>query len=425
MRNLLFLILVLVAAPLSAQDREQAAARRCQSVLRSSLVNFYLPDCVDQQHGGYLEELDEAGNFTTGEKFLTLQARQLWFFSLLAQNEIELESALDAAKSGYDFLLANFHDEQAGGFFTKTTADGTPSDRRKHVYPNAFVIYALVEYHRASGDAEALAHALDLFETLEKHCYDKQFGGYQEFFYDDWTPIRDPKESGYIGAINTKTYNSHLHLLEAFTELYEVTKNPLVGRRLSELILINTVTVKHPKLPCNIDGWTREWKMIESDRNLRASFGHDVECVWLVMEAMKALGRPTELIQDWGQSLCNYSIEHGYDNEYGGFCYTGPLNGKSDDRQKVWWTQAEAMVAMLTLFEMTGESRYLELFHQTFDFTDKHVVADKGSWWNTRNANGALSDNQSRTSMWQGGYHNGRALILCQEMLERISSQPK
>ncbi|MFN3190060.1 MAG: AGE family epimerase/isomerase [Aureliella sp.] len=416
-----FAIIIAASASLAAQEREQEAIRRCRNLLETSLVDFYLPHCVDPIHGGYLEKLDEAGQFASGEKFLTLQARQLWFFSLLAKEGIQRDPALKAAKSGHDFLMAHFHDKEEGGFFTKTTGDGTPSDRRKHVYPNAFVIYSLVEYHRASGNADALAQATELFNVLEEHCHDKRFGGYQEFFYADWSPILDPKESGYVGAINTKTYNSHLHLLEAFTELYEATHNPLVGQRLSELILINTATVKHPSLPCNIDGWTREWKMIESERNLRASYGHDVECAWLVLEASKALGRPTNLLKNWAKSICDYSIEYGFDHQHGGFCYTGPLASNSDDRQKVWWTQAEAMVAMLTMYEMTDDDHYLDLFHNTFEFTDAHLVAKEGSWWNTRNADGTQGENKSRTSMWQAGYHNGRALLRCEEILKRIS----
>ncbi|HBE69165.1 MAG TPA: hypothetical protein DDW52_13525, partial [Planctomycetaceae bacterium] len=224
---------------LSAQSgtaSNQQTADLCRSLLRTSIVDFYLPKCVDTSHGGYLEDLNEKGQFTTREKFLTLQARQLWFFSSLALIDEQKDAALKAADSGYDFLRSYFYDSELGGYVTKTNAAGEVIDARKHAYPNAFVIYAFVEYYRATGKQEALVAAQELFRTLDQHCYDRQHGGYQEFFYRDWRLITDPKESGYVGAINTKTYNTHLHLLEAFAQLYRVWPDRLVAERLSQLI---------------------------------------------------------------------------------------------------------------------------------------------------------------------------------------------
>ena len=215
MRAVVILICVCALTPIgSAQESNRDAARRCRRMLERSLVDFYLPACVDTEHGGYLEVLDDDGRFVGGEKFLTMQARQLWFFSALAVANIRREESLKAADSGYRFLRKHFFDESEGGYFTKVTRDGTPTDRRKHVYPNAFVIYALVEFHRASATTAALQQARELFLTLEEHCHDERHGGYHEFFDEHWNLITDPKESGYVGAVGTKTYNSHLHLLE-------------------------------------------------------------------------------------------------------------------------------------------------------------------------------------------------------------------
>ncbi|WP_158222687.1 AGE family epimerase/isomerase [Rhodopirellula sp. MGV] len=404
-----------------AQVSVSVTPEQCRSLLETSLVDFYLPGSLDKEFGGYFEELGRDGDFVPTDKFLTMQARQVWFFSTLAVNDIRREASLQAAESGYRFLCEHFYDSQHGGYITKTRRNGEPSDTRKHVYPNAFVIYAFVEYYRASKDDDALRRATQLFETLESHCHDKQYGGYQEFFYNDWKLVTDPKESGYVGAINTKTYNSHLHLLEAFTELYKETDNALVGRRLAELITINISTVKHPQYACNIDGWTRQWEMIESPSNLRASYGHDVECAWLVLEAAKALGQSTTTLENWAVTTCDYSIRYGYDHQYGGFHYTGPLGEPSDERKKVWWTQTEALVAMLTLHQLTGDEKYLPLFEGTYKFCEQSLVAKEGGWWNTLTVDGKPDRYPSRTSMWQGAYHNGRALIRCEALLKEFS----
>src|SRR5262249_19824239 len=154
------------------------------------------------------------------EKFLTQQGRQLWFFSTLARDGVEPKAAREAARAGYEFLEKHMRDRRHGGYFSKVTDAGAPLDTRKHVYLNAFALYGLVAYHRATGEAGALAAARDLFRVLEEKAYDRRHGGYVEFFSRDWVLVTDPRQPGYVGAAGTKTYNSHLHLLEALAELY-------------------------------------------------------------------------------------------------------------------------------------------------------------------------------------------------------------
>jgi len=398
--------------------RDPDLADRCRKLLESSVLDFYFPDCVDTRHGGYLEVIDADGKFVgSDEKFLTLQARQLWTSSAMAEAGIRREELLPIAKTGYGFLVEHFRDAKYGGYYSKVTDAGVPLDRRKHVYLNAFALYALTAYHRASGLPEPLKLAQKLFQTIEEKAYDKAAGGYQEFFSEQWEPITDPGAAGYVGAINTKTYNTHLHLLEAYAALYRVWPDPVLATRLAELIHINTVTVRNPQVGCNLDGWQRNWRLIETPSNLRASYGHDVECAWLVLDAAEALGRQTELFRTWATSLVDYSLRHGYDASHGGFFYSGPLNGPADDTRKEWWVQAEALVSMLDLERLTGDSTYRDRFRETLDFIERHQIAEEGGWWATRQADGSPAANQSRTSPWQGAYHNGRALLYAWQRL--------
>src|SRR5438105_4784067 len=424
--RLLLLGLVLPAARLRAAEGppgRQALleqARRCRQMLKSSLVDFYLPACVDRVNGGYLESL-KGGKFApTGEKFLTLQGRQLWFFSTLAREGIEEKEALAAARAGFDFLEGRMRDRQHGGYFAKVSDAGQPTDRRKHVYLNAFALYGLVAYHRASHDAQALAAAQDLFRVLEEKTHDGRHGGYVEFFYEDWRPITDAKEPGYVGAIGTKTYNTHLHVLEALAELYRVWPDPLVRQRLAELVVINTNTVHHPDFNCNIDGWQPDWRMVQAPGNLRASYGHDVECAWLTLDAARVLGQSPRLLRGWAEALCSYSLKFGYDREHGGFYYTGPLGRPAEDTRKEWWVQAEALVSMLEMYRLTGKQEYYDVFCQTLDFVEKHQVAREGSWWATLTADGVPKGNQ-RSSPWQGAYHNGRSMLWSAKLLEELA----
>ena len=397
--------------------REQA--KRCRQILKTSLVDFYLPAAVDRTNGGYLESLRGGKLTPTGEKFLTMQGRQLWFFSTLAREGIERDAARDAARTGYEFLEKKMRDGKHGGYFSKVTDAGEPKDVHKHVYLNAFALYGLVAYHRATGEAKALTAAQDLFRVLEEKTHDSRHGGYNEFFTEDWRPITDPKEANYVGASGTKTYNTHLHVLEVLTELYRVWPDPLVRQRLSEMLVINTNTVRHPDFPCNIDGWRPDWRTIETPANLRASYGHDVECAWLTLDAAHALGQSPALLRGWAESLCAYSLKFGYDRRHGGFFYTGPLGRPAEDTKKEWWVQSEALVSMLEMYRLTGKQDYYAAFDQTLDFVEKHQVAREGSWWATRAADGSSKGNE-RSSPWQGAYHNGRAMILCAKLLEEL-----
>jgi mannobiose 2-epimerase len=175
---------------------------------------------------------------------------------------------------------------------------------------------------------------------------------------------------------------------------------------------------------CNLDGWYPNWQRVESPQNLRASYGHDVECVWLVFDAADAVGASSRTLRSWGEALAGYSLRHGYDTVNGGFFYTGPLGGAAEDRRKEWWVQAEALVSMLTLHKMTGGKEYYDAFKGTLDFIEAHQVAPGGSWWATLNTDGSTGPNRTKTSMWQGAYHNGRALLWSARLLEQLGHAP-
>jgi mannobiose 2-epimerase len=404
----------------SQADLEQQA-RRCRQILKTSLIDFYLPACVDRDNGGYFESLKDGQFGPTGEKFLTQQARQLWFFSTLAAGGIEKVAALAAAKSGFEFLGGKFRDRTNGGYYAKVSDTGKPTDRRKHLYLNAFALYGLSAYHRASGDPAALAAAKDLFATLEAKAHDAARGGYTEFFTEDWREITDPKEPSFVGPPGTKTFNTHLHVLEALAELYRVWPDPLVRRRLDEVLVINTLTIRLPEYGCNVDGFSPDWKPIDTPRNLRASYGHDIEAAWLCLDAARTLGHAPATLRGWATGLVGYSLKHGYDRANGGFFYAGPLGKDADDTKKEWWVQAEGLVSMLELYKLTGKREYYGAFAGTLDFVERHQVAKEGGWWATRRADGSAAG-MSRTSMWQGGYHSGRSMLLCAKLLDELAA---
>ena len=167
------------------------------------------------------------------------------------------------------------------------------------------------------------------------------------------------------------------------------------------MLVINTLTIRLPQYGCNVDGFTPDWKPIETPRNLRASYGHDVEGAGSVSTPPAPWATRRPLLRGWAEGLVGYSLKHGYDRTNGGFFYTGPLGKDADDTKKEWWVQAEALVSMLEMYKLTGKREYYDAFAQTLDFVEKHQVAKEGGWWATRRADGSATGT-SRTSMWQG-----------------------
>ncbi len=402
----------------SAVLREQAA--RCRSILKRSIVDFYLPANVDIERGGYYEFSRDRAFVPGGEKFLVMQSRQLWFFSKLAAEGIEREASLPAARWGFAFLQ-KMHDPVNGGYVAKVTDEGAPTDSRKHLYLNSFALYALVAYHHVSNNNEALEAAKALFKVLDAKAHDATNGGYHEFFTNDWKPITDPSEPGFVGAIGVKTYNTHLHLLESFTDLYRAWPDPTLRSRLTELLGIVTSTVRLPWVGCNVDAWHPDWRVVDSSTNLRASYGHDVECAWLALDAAEALGIALPTLRSWADALCDYSLKYGYDAKNGGFFYAGPLGKPADDTKKEWWVQAEAIVGTLTLYRETGRKEYYRAFAGTLDFVEKHQIRKEGGWYAARKSDGSPL-NDTISSPWQCAYHNGRALILAAKRLDAMAS---
>lgn len=413
----------------------EAYLPRLRENLRETVIDFWYPRAVDTEHGGFLTSYDADGEFAGDDrKMVVTQARMLWFSARLHRAGYG-DELLDAAERGFDFLVSEMRDDDHGGYYWQVERDGEVVRPNKHMYGQSFVLYGLAEYYRASDDEAAREAAVDLFELFEAEAYDDDHGGYVEYFEPDWTPITDggtyldniepdwsPKED--VDAEldpTTKLMNTHLHLMEAFTTFYEATGHDLAGKRLSELLTINTNTVVRKQLGACTDKYAPDWQPLLDDENYRiVSYGHDIENVWLTMDAADALDQPLPYYRDLYETLWDYSLEYGYDDEHGGFYFYGPFDEPATSRIKAWWVQAEALTSALRMYELTGEDRYADVFAETYDFVDEHHVDREVGEWHS----GVTEDLEAvgrKGAMYKGAYHNGRALIECIEALERLA----
>jgi mannobiose 2-epimerase len=217
-----------------------------------------------------------------------------------------------------------------------------------------------------------------------------------------------------------KLMNTHLHLLEAFTSFYRASKSPLARQRLVELILIQSNTVVRKPLGACTDKYNRDWTPRLEAEYARVSYGHDIENVWLLMDACDAVGLSNQPLLDLYKTLYDYSLKYGYDETNGGFFESGLFNKPADGRTKIWWAQAEGLVSSLYMFRITGEPKYLSVFKETYDFVDKYIAdQDNGEWHGSVTTDGKVIEGD-KAGPWKCGYHNGRAMIKCIEILRQL-----
>ena len=424
MRNAAALLIVSAAAVFAQQNPKALAQEylpKLEKNLVANIIPFWLDKTIDRTNGGYIINHNAAGNPNpAGSKGIVTQARQVWLFSKLAREGYRTRETLAAAKHGFEFLRDRMWDKQHGGFYWEVDATGQKAVRpKKHMYGQSFALYALSEYYLASRSQEALDLAGKLYALFERKAHDKEHGGYLEYFNEDWT-LAPAGEAGYMSVTSdVKLMNTHLHLLESLTTYYRAGNSAEVRERLRELIDIESNAVVRKNLAACTDKYDRNWTPRLDNKWDRVSYGHDLENVWLLMDAMEAVRMSPYPFMDLFRGLWNYSLKYGYDTSNGGFYYTGAFNQPADDKQKSWWVQAEAIVSALYMYRYTREAKYLDVFRKTYDFIDQYQVDWKVGEWHP-NVSPDNKPSGGKANIWKGGYHNGRAMLECIRLLKAL-----
>lgn len=390
-----------------------------ERVLKENILGFWYPEVLDKEDGGYRLNHGLDGRWRgPANKSLVTQARTLWFFSRLMNSSYGSDEYLAAARHGYGFLWERMWDKEFGGFYWEVDSAGhTAIVAEKRLYGQAFGLYALTEYVRASGDPDGEASAIQLFELMESKAHDARHGGYREDWCRNWSqPPTLPKSPAPIKRMNT-----HMHLLEALTEFSSLSHEPIVRKRLIELMFINSNSVVRKNTGACTDQYFENWEPRRGRNFDRVSYGHDIENIWLLMEACRAAGFSSTPLLDLYQTIFHYTLHYGYDRTNGGFYNSGPLNAPADRREKIWWVQAEGLVAALYMYGLTGEEIYRECFLKTLDWIiNRQVDWRHGEWYESVSLDGKVAG--VKTGPWKCPYHNGRAMLQCLEMLDALES---
>jgi len=396
--------------PRSLQSFAEAVRRE----LNEHLLPFWLDRAVDEAHGGFIGRMAHDGTVDPqAPKGLILNARLLWTFSATYRVNRD-PRCWDMAERAVDYFKDYFWDTTHGGAFWLLDREGHVLDDKKKIYGQAFSIYALAEHYQAFGAGSALQHAQQLFNLIEIHSRDRKNGGYIEVCNRDWSPAEDSRLSD-KDMDAQKSMNNHLHLLEAYTNLYRVWPDGTLRERLAELVDLFERRIVDPSTGHLQHFFDTAWKPQSTDY----TFGHDIEASWLLCEAVEVLDNAelTAPAQRLALRLAQATLAEGLDED-GGLYYAGQA-GEVTDPNREWWPQAEAVVGFLNAYALSSDKALLDAAQKAWDYVEQYFIdRQHGEWfWRVR-PDGTPDPNEPKVSEWKSPYHNVRA---CLEVLRRLT----
>ncbi|CCH54025.1 N-acylglucosamine 2-epimerase [Fibrisoma limi BUZ 3] len=394
--------------------------------LTKELLPFWTARTVDQTYGGFITHFDQHGNDTgEDEKSLIAQTRSIYTYASAHRAGYGNGQLANLARHGVDYLLSRMWDTEHGGFYWMTNRAGKVLIDEKIVYGQSFAIYCLSEYTLATGDPRGAAYAQQVFDLLQKYAVDSAHGGYFEMFHRDWT-LKGPGSAG----SDRKTLDAHMHLMEAFTTLYECTQQPIHRRKLLEVIDLLVRRIMHPEYGTGVPQFWADWQVapqikfdiiwgwdrFTEDGVKRAaedntSYGHNAEFAWLLMHALDILEIPQDTYREQLIKSFAHAIDYGVDWEFGGIFVEGSHSGAVYDREKEFWQQAEVLIGFLDAYRLTGDERYWDAYANVHRFVvDKMMNHTVGEWWPLMTRQGVPIWTHMSHS-WKINYHTVRSMI--------------
>ena len=421
----------------------QLMKQEMQDVVKNNILRFWLDKMVDREHGGFYGRIDGSEVLhPEAEKGAILNARILWSFSA-AYRILGNPEYLEAATRAKDYIIDHFLDKEYGGVYWSVDYLGNPLDTKKQFYAIGFAIYGMSEYARSTGDREALECALQLFDSIEEHAFDSKYNGYIEACTREWGEIADMRLSE-LDANYPKSQNTHLHIIEPYSNLYRCLKEFQASTSCDYVPVIGSVLPIEIAVPqetfLRVEGALRNIIDIFTDRILNPethhldlffemdwtrgaghleSYGHDIECSWLMHEAALVLGDTDVLakVEPIVREVARAS-EKGLRPD-GSMIHEANLDTGHVDDDLHWWVQAENVVGWYNLYQHFGDEQALERAFQGWNYIKTQIIDwDNGEWHWSRHPDGSLNTFDDKAGFWKCPYHNSR---MCLEIIERTS----
>ena len=404
-----------------------------QKELVENILPYWMNKFVDNENGGFYGQIDGREQLhPQANKGAILNARILWTFSA-AYRVVKNPEYLVIAERAYNYIIERFIDKENGGVFWELDYLGKPVNTKKQAYAQGFALYGFSEFYRATGNTEALEWAKNFFHLIEKYCYDSDKGGYFEAFTRDWQPIEDMRLSE-KDANEKKTMNTHLHILEPYTNLMRIWKTPETVTVMRNLIDVFTDKILNKKTNHLNLFFDENWEC----KSTEISYGHDIEASWLIFEAAEVLG--DEELLNRLKPVCLNIANAAYEGLQpdGSLIYeAAPLSplpcgeglgegsfhldrdccgeGLHLDRDRHWWVQAEAVVGSAYAYKISGNADYLRKAQQTWDYIKNYIIdRENGEWFWSAYPDGKPNRKDDKAGFWKCPYHNAR---MCLEVM--------
>ena len=394
---------------------EQFSAQAAEHLF-GHILPFWCGPALDNKNGGWMAWLsNDLKPDRSKPKGLIMNARILWTFSAVYRVKPD-PLCQEMAQRAFDVVMNKFWDTKHGGAFWQLNDQFKVIDDSKKIYGQAFYMYALTEFHHAFGSEVALERAAWLFELIDRHARDAQFGGYFEVRRRDWSEAAADARLSDKDMNEKKSMNNHLHVLEACTNLYRARREPRVAGRLRELIEIFLTRI--------LDARTKHLNHFFDERwNVRSdtyTFGHDIEASWLLCEAAEELGDKNlfQRVRELAVQMTDAVFNEGLSAD-GALCYEGK-DGKIIDTGSESWPQAEALIGFLNAFEISRDGKFLAAALRVWSYINQKIVdRAHGEWFWRINPDGKPDATLPKVSEWKGPYHASRA---CLEILRRVKA---
>lgn len=386
--------------------------KEMKQCLEDNILRYWIDKVTDNEHGGYYGRVDGHDQVhPEAEKGAILNGRILWAFSA-AYRVLKKQEYLDAATRAKDYILDHFVDKEYGGVYWSLDCEGKPLDTKKQTYAIGFVIYGLSEYARATGDKPSLDAAIKLYHDIEAHAFDAINGGYVEALTREWNPIADMRLSD-KDENGAKTMNTHLHVIEPYTNLYRVWPSKELRESIHRLLDVFTDKL-YNKETHHLDlFFDNEW---HGRRNIE-SYGHDIEATWLLWETALVLGED-DVKAKLGPIVVDLAkaADEGLQPD-GSMIYEHWKDTGKTDRQRQWWVLCENVIGHANLYQYFHDTPALKVAKDCWTFIDKHLVDHvNGEWHWAVDDNGKINLEDDKAGFWKCPYHNSR---MCLEIIER------
>ena len=417
-----------------------------QNAMVNGILRRWYPLVLDKEYGGYFTNVSSDWTLPPNqEKMIVSQSRHIWTLAKVSAYINSNSDYRSMALHGYPYLKNKMWDNEYGGFYQIRSREGGLSDvngwrNEKRTYGNAFAIYALAALYELTHDEEVLHFAQQAYKWIEEHAFDPTYKGYFEFLTREGQPFDRRSEYQTIASdgneLGFKDQNSSIHLLEAYTELYHVWKDPGLYTHLKSILeLIRDVMVTNK-------GYLQlffynDWKPLSFQKSSElerkenfgldhVSFGHDYETAFLMLEASWTLGLENDnrtLII--AKRMLDHAMQNGWDASAGGFYdggyYFDDQNGCSIIKEtKNWWAQAEGLNALLLFSRIfPQENKYYEYFLRQWNYVKSNIIDSAGGDWYEGGIDKEPHFRKGpKSHMWKCTYHTCRALMNCISLLK-------